>query len=199
MRYLSGALAALAMACCPSIQPALAGPETDPSRQNVFVMGGAFTTGYFVDTFAFWEDHYDDNRFAGVGYQYFFLDYAGGLRLGAEVGAGLRWGDSTSTEIWGGMVARYDGFQLGGFSISPAVTFGLSATTGPVGVEADRAASTGSNAPVLYYLAPEIAVSHESAPNLELLARVQHRSGGFGTIARIDASNALVVGLRYKF
>lgn len=199
MRHLPRALAALGLVGFCLSHPAYAEPTDDVSNQNVFVMGGTFITGYVQDTFAFWDDHYEDNRFASVGYQYFFQNYPEGVRLGAEVGIGIRFGDSTSAEFWAGLVARYEAIRLGDFSISPAITFGLSATTGTIGIEAERAADIGRSVPILYYLGPEISVSHAAQPNLELLARVQHRSGGFGTIAPIDASNAAVVGLRYKF
>ena len=199
MRFLPpGALFALASLCL--VQPAVADPTDQPSNQNVFVLGGQFTTGHFEDTFRFWEDHYEDNFFGGVGYQYFFYNYTGGFQLGAEAGLGVRLGDQSSAELWGGLVARYDSLiEVGGFSVSPAITFGLSAVTNTIGIETERAADIHGGAPILYYLAPEVSIAHEAFPNLELLARVQHRSGGFGTIAHIDGSNAATIGLRYKF
>lgn len=199
MRYFPSVLTALGMAGLCLSHPALAAPLDDLPNQNVFVMGGTFITGYVQDTFAFWDDHYEENYFGGVGYQYFFQNYPEGVRLGAEVGLGLRLGESSSVEIWAGLVARYEAIRLGDFSISPAITGGFSATTGTIGVETERAAELGRGVPILYYMGPEISVSHAAYPNLEVLARVQHRSGGFGTIAPIDASNAAVIGLRYKF
>lgn len=201
MRYFPpSALPALGLACLFLAQPALADPAEQPVNQNAFILGGQFSTGWFQDTFRFWEDHYEPNFLVGFGYQYFFYTYPAGFQLGAEAGLGVRGGEHSSAELWGGLVARYDGLiEAGGFSVSPAITFGLSAVTGTVGVETQRAADINRSVPILYYLGPEIAISHEAFPDLELLARVQHRSGGFGTIAPIDGSNAATLGLRYKF
>jgi hypothetical protein len=199
MRYLPSALSVLGLTGFCLAPPVFAAPLDDVPNQNVFIMGGTFISGYVQDTFAFWDDHYEENYFGGVGYQYFFQNYPEGVRIGAEVGLGLRLGESSSAELWAGLVARYEAFRLGDISISPAITFGLSGTTGTIGVETERAAELGRGVPILYYMGPEISVSHAAHPNLEVLARVQHRSGGFGTIAPIDGSNAAVLGLRYKF
>lgn len=173
-------------------------PSFAQSDQNVFVLGGRFQTGHIQDTFRFWEDHYEDNFFAGVGYQHFIHQYDG-FRLGGEIGLGVRAGDRASAELWFGAVARYDGLHIGDLNISPALTAGFSLVTDTIGIETERAAELGHGVPFLYYLGPEIAVSHAQNPNMELVVRVHHRSGGFGTIAAIDASNAATAGLRYKF
>lgn len=171
-----------------------------PTSHNVFVMGGPFTTGFFGDAFRFWENHYESNFFAGVGYQYFLWEDDGGFKLGAEFGLGLRLGDRSSVEAWAGAVGRFDVFEIGDVNITPSLTFGLSAVTDSIGAETIRATEAGfSSVPVFFYMGPEIAVSHDAYPDLELLARVHHRSGGFGTIAPVDGSNAAVLGLRYKF
>ncbi|WEJ33768.1 hypothetical protein [Devosia sp. SD17-2] len=176
--------------------PALA-QATD--EQNVFVMGGPFTSGYFSDAFLLWEDHYESNFFAGVGYQYFMYEHSGGFKLGAEAGLGVRLGDRSSAELWAGLVGRLDMFQIGDIRITPSITAGFSVVTDTIGVETERAAKLGHDIPFLYYLGPEIAVSHVGYPELEAFGRIHHRSGGFGTIAEIDGSNAVVMGLRYKF
>jgi hypothetical protein len=188
--------ASSALALMLSSLPAIA--QSDDSNQNVFVLGGQFTTGYIQDTFRFWEDHYEDNFFAGIGYQHFIYEYED-FSLGGEIGIGLRAGERSSAEVWAGVVARYDGFQIGDITISPALTAGFSFVTDTIGIETERAATLGYGVPFLYYLGPEVSVSHASLPNLELLARVHHRSGGFGTIAPIDAANAATIGLRFKF
>lgn len=169
------------------------------TEQNVFVMGGPFTNGYFSDAFLVWEDHYESNFFAGVGYQYFLYEHSGGFKLGAEAGLGVRVGDRSSAELWAGLVGRVDMFQIGDIRITPSITAGFSVVTDTIGVETERADKLGHAVPLLYYLGPEIAVSHVGHPELEAFGRIHHRSGGFGTIAEIDGSNAVVLGLRYKF
>ncbi len=188
---------ALALCLAISATPALAQSGED-RNENVFVMGGPFSTGYFGDTILFWQDHYESNFFAGVGYQRFFYEYQS-FKLGVETGFGLRLGSPSSAEIWGGAVARLTEFNVGDFVIAPSVTFGLSVVTDTIGVETQRAQQLGHDVPVLYYLSPEISISNINTPEWEAFGRIQHRSGGFGTIADIDGSNAAVLGLRYKF
>jgi hypothetical protein len=189
------AAAVLGIGALCAASPALA----QPADQSVFVMGGPFTTGHFEDTFLFWQDHYESNFFAGLGYQHFLYAYQGGFQLGVEAGFGLRLGESASIELWAGPVARLTTFTIGDISITPAVTAGISVVSNTIGTEAQRAAEIGDPARVLYYLGPEISVSHAAYPEFEGFFRVQHRSGGWGTIAEIDGSNAAVLGLRYKF
>lgn len=166
--------------------------------ESVFVMGGPFTRANFGETFSLWDNEYEQNFVVGAGYQR-FLYTNGAFGLGVEAGFGLRAGEDTSAEVWAAGVARLTNFDIGALNITPSVIFGLSATTGMVGVEAERVAELGREVPVLFYFTPEIAVSSDTNPNWEAFARIQHRSGGFGTIAKIDASNAPVVGFRYKF
>jgi hypothetical protein len=177
--------------------PAVA-QEAERPDESVFVMGGAFAGVHFSDAFAVFNDHYESNRFLGVGYQRIFYEY-NSFQLGAEVGLGLRLGQPSSAELWGGAVAKLSTFEVGPLNITPSITFGLSAVTDTIGIETERAERLGRAVPVLYYLSPEIAVSSDAAPEWEAFTRLQHRSGGFGTIAKIDGSNAVVLGLRYKF
>lgn len=198
MLLFARAALALGMATLCLTPAAQAQSEPQNQDQNVFVMGGPFTTGYFGDAFFFWDDHYESNFFAGVGYQHFFHHYES-FKLGVEAGIGLRQGTQTSAELWGGLVAGLTEFSFGDITITPSITAGLSVVTDTIGVETDRADKLGRDVPILYYLAPEIAISHAAHPEWETFARIQHRSGGFGTIANIDGSNAAVIGLRFKF
>ncbi len=196
MKRFHSALLTLCLATASA--PALGEPLTEANDENLFVMGGPFTTGFFGDTFLFWQDHYESNMFLGAGYQRFFYEYES-FQLGLEAGIGLRLGSPNSAEFWGGAVARLTRFTFGDIAVTPSVTFGLSVVTDTIGIETDRAAQLGHDVPVLYYLSPEISFSNVNNPEWEVFGRIQHRSGGFGTIADIDGSNAAVVGLRYKF
>lgn len=188
--------ATVALAATGTVGPALA---QSGNEQNVFVMGGPFASGYFSDAFLVWRDHYESNFFGGVGYQYFMYEHSGGFKLGAEAGLGVRVGDRSSAELWAGLVGRLDMFQIGDLRITPSITAGFSIVTDTIGVETERAEKLGHAVPFLYYLGPEIAVSHVGSPGLEAFGRIHHRSGGFGTIAEIDGSNAVVLGLRMKY
>lgn len=179
-----------------SAAPANADPIVDGS--NVFFFAGRFQSEWVWETAAFWRDHYEPNSFMGAGYQTFFADLPANFHAGVELGAGLRLGSDVSTEVWGGFVLKNDGVTLGDFTLSPSITAGLSLVSDTVGVETQRAAAVGQNVSALFYLGPEIAVSHAALPGLEAFARIQHRSGGYGALADIDGSNAATVGVRFK-
>jgi hypothetical protein len=190
-------LSATAVALGLLVGTASAQDATSSADENVFVMGGPFASDYFSDVVTPWDNSYESNFFVGVGYQRFIHEYSG-FKFGFEAGVGLRAGYQSSVELWGGAVGRFGMFQFGDISITPSITAGLSMVTDTIGVETERAARINKSVPVLYYLAPEIAVSNAQHPEFEGFMRIQHRSGGFGTIAEIDGSNAVVLGLRYK-
>lgn len=178
--------------------PAQAQSLSETNNDALFVFGGPLTSGYFSDAIQPWAWALESNAFVGVGYQRFFYEYQS-FELGFEAGLGVRIGSPISGEAWAGLVGRLTEFEIGPVNITPSITGGLSVVTDTIGVESTRTAAAGQSATLLYYLAPEVAISHDDHPDWEAFGRVQHRSGGFGTIANIDGSNALTVGLRYKF
>lgn len=190
---------ALAMAA--SVTTGLAAERID--RSAAFVLGGRYHTEHQEDMFnplgPFGMD-YEDNFLLGGGYQRFFLT-SSGLSFGWEVGTALRFGEDVSGELWGGGVLRYDGLVLGDVRISPAISFGLSAVTNTMGVEAEREAFTaGGDATLLFYSGPEINLSWKDNPNMEVFMRVQHRSGGWGALGEMgDGANANSVGMRWHW
>ncbi|RYE72312.1 MAG: hypothetical protein EOP19_30720 [Hyphomicrobiales bacterium] len=170
-----------------------------PYDEAVFFFGGRFHKDWFGDGFMPWTVDWDDTYLVGAGYQRTLLDYKD-IRLGAEVGiAGRFAADGSSAELWAALYGRYDGFVFGNVRVSPLFSLGLSYATGTQGYEADRMAAWGKNEPFLIYLGPEIALSLVDQPQWEAFTRFHHRSGGFGLIADLDASNVITAGVRYKF
>jgi hypothetical protein len=186
--------------------------------RDVFFFGGFFHEDYFTQSFTVWSTKWEPNIFVGGGYQQFFWRW-GPMRLGGEAGFGGRFnvnGETTflngtesfppaSAELWGGLVARFDGFDLGPVHLTPAMTAGLSAVTGLIGSEAVRASThpfdrLGTGGKLLFYLGPELSFSMpQYNPDVEVFVRLQHRSGGFGTLMDLDGSNADAIGVRWKF
>jgi hypothetical protein len=174
-------------------------PVADPSYdRDVFFFAGRFQNLDFGHSFVPFNAPYNSDSVFGGGYQQFFSNW-NGFKLGAEVGLAARFSNQVSAELWGGVVGRYDGWALGPVRISPALTFGLSAVSGYVTTEADQVPIIGKGVPILFYLGPELNFSLADHPNIEAFIRIQHRSGGYGTIAKIDAANADTLGLRWKF
>jgi hypothetical protein len=82
------------------------------------------------------------------------------------------------------------------------------ATTAAIGDGLSYATSTakleeemhGKNSPFLNYLMLELAFALPETPRWNLVVRLHHRSGIFGLFDGIEgASNAVAVGLKYKF
>jgi hypothetical protein len=196
-------IATLAFAAQPAQAQLLGGPGTtdvDYSR-DVFFFGGRFQSGVFHDTFLFWNSTYEDNYFIGAGYQEFVASPGWGWHVGIELGLGLRVGtaEPSSFETWFGYLVRNDGFTLGDtFRISPALTAGVSATSGTTGIETVRAGWHNRDVRLLFYLGPEISVTYLPMPDFEAFFRIQHRSGLYGVMAPVDGSNAATFGIRYK-
>lgn len=106
-----------------------------------------------------------------------------------------------ATEFWAGRKLRWERLHVGGgVLLELAGTVGLSAVTRFLGRERQRAIDEDGDAHLLYYFAPELGLSFERLPSLELVVRVPHRSGGDRTLGHMEEGyNADVVGVRYSF
>jgi len=167
--------------------------------EAVFFFGGQFHKDWFVDSFTPWNATFDDTYLIAAGYQRTWLDWKD-VRIGTEIGISGRIGSAASSaEIWGAVYGRYDGFVVGNFRFSPLFSIGLSYATGTQGYEGERMNVWGRYQPLLVYLGPEIAFSLVDQPQWEAFTRFHHRSGAYGLIADMDASNAVTAGIRYKF
>jgi hypothetical protein len=83
--------------------------------------------------------------------------------------------------------------------ITPALTFGASAVTDTMGVEAEREAGDGLPGDLLFYLSPEISVSAADHPETEMFWRLHHRSGAWNTFGGGGSANATMIGIRTSF
>ena len=156
-----------------------------------------------------------DNYIVGGAYQRDFIQFSNGILIGAEVGIADRFGTyeiccdtvvrsnrvAHSAELWGGVSLRHDGLPLFDMlRISPGFVFGLSAISSPIGQEGLHQIDHQGSAKVLFYLGFDLAFSLTSSPNTELVFRIQHRSGGYGTLGGMkEGNNANVVGIRHRF
>jgi len=200
LKFAAAACAALFLGLSAPVLAAGSTESTSSLKDNaIFAFGGRFYEETFFTGARPWAVTYEDNYVFGAGYQQFWLNHPAGLRIGGEVGASIRAGDSFSAEGWAGIVARFDGLVIGDtFAISPSVTFGLTAETAPVGIEAQNRGKGDST--LLFYIGPEINVSTVDNPDTEVFWRIQHRSGAWGTLGDMaDGANATTFGVRWKF
>ena len=172
---------------------------TPPPPNGVLLFAGQFTTVDIIRSLLPTAPH-ESNYIAGGAYERDFFQQ-GGFALGTEIGVAERFGMGSSFEGWAGVNVRYTAFVfLNSVRVIPGITVGFSAITRPVGIEAEREAAAQGNAKLLGYLGPELAVSFVNYPNLELVYRLQHRSGAGGTIGKLsDTANANVFGIRFRF
>lgn len=167
--------------------------------EAVFFFGGRFHKDWFVDSLHPWDVNWDDTYLLAAGYQRTWLDWKD-VRIGVEVGiAGRLNSAASSAEIWGAIYGRYDGFVVGNFRFTPLFSIGISYATGTQGYEQVRMNEWGRYQPILVYLGPEFAFSLVDQPQWEVFTRFHHRSGAYGLIADMDASNVVTAGVRYKF
>ena len=188
-------------------------------KQSVFGFAGRTNSGNLGSTFAFGIGNpgtiFFDNYIVGGAYQRDFIQFNSEILIGAEVGIADQFGTyriccdtvvrsdgvAHSAELWGGVSFRHEGPTLfDTLRVSPGVVFGLSAISNPIGQEGLNQIAHQGSAKVLFYLGFDLAFSLASAPNTELVFRIQHRSGGYGTLGGMkEGNNANVVGIRHRF
>jgi hypothetical protein len=204
----------------PSYLPTWFGLAPQPElKQSAFIFGGRTNSGNLGSTFAYGVAapglKFYDNYILGGAYQRDFYQFNSGLLIGAEVGLADRFGNYRiccdtivysdavvhSAELWGGAFLRHQGIALfDTVRISPGVVFGLSAISNPIGQEGEHQIVHQGSARALFYLGFDLAFALEKSPNTELVFRIHHRSGAYGTLGALkEGNNANVIGIRQRF
>jgi hypothetical protein len=174
-------------------------PMTNPTN-SLFVFGGVLNSGNLGQTVLVFGNKYESSGIAGAAFRSEFVQLPNKFDIGAEIGTGLRFGDGTSGEFWGGGTLTYRGFDTGKFTVIPTGVFGLSAITNTTGVEKARAIQHSGNETLLFYLGLEVAFTTPQWQGWEVVYRVHHRSGGYELLGHvIEGHNANVIGLRHYF
>jgi len=188
-------------------------------KQSVFGFVGRTDSGNLGSTFVYGlnapQIMFYDNYIVGGVYQRDFFQFNSGLIVGAEVGLADRFGhysvccDTTvysnsmvnSAELWGGASFRTKGLALfDTVQISPGFVFGLSFISNPIGQEGEHQIVHQGSANMLFYLGFDLAFALTKLPDTELVFRIQHRSGAYGTLGGLrEGNNANVIGIRQRF
>jgi hypothetical protein len=188
-------------------------------KQSVFGFVGRTDSGNLGSTFVYGvgapERIFYDNYIVGGAYQRDFFQFNSGLLIGAEVGLADRFGHYSiccdtivysnnvvqSAEFWGGASFRTQALALfDTIKVSPGFVFGLSLISNPIGQEAEHQIVHDGSAKLLFYLAFDLAFALTKLPDTELVFRIQHRSGAYGTLGAMkEGNNANVVGIRQRF
>lgn len=116
------------------------------------------------------------------------------------MGAGKRFGFLDEGEIWGAVYVRWKAFPWSEYlRTTVAVSTGLNYATDVPVFEKLRTRGPGNQ--LLHYLSPELTLGLPSQPNLDLILRFHHRSGGNLAIFNHTGGAAQygTMGLRYRF
>jgi hypothetical protein len=188
-------------------------------KQSAFGFVGRTNSGNLGSTFVYGlnapQIMFYDNYIVGGAYQRDFFQFNSGLIVGAEVGLADRFGHYSiccdtivysngmvnSAEFWGGASFRTQGLAMfDTVRISPGFVFGLSFISNPIGQEGEHQIVHQGSAKMLFYLGFDLAFALTKLPDTELVFRIQHRSGAYGTLGGLrEGNNANVIGIRQRF
>jgi hypothetical protein len=171
-----------------------------PRLDSVLLFGGTLTNGNMGVSLNAFHVPYEHNHIVGGAYDHDFLTLPHGWVFSGQIGMADRFGDGNSGELWFGPRLRATIPVFDVLYISPALTAGLSAITNCIGIECQRAIDHNGNPHLLFYFSPEIALTLQRYPDVDLVYQLHHRSGLDGTLGRMEEGmNANVVGVRYHF
>ncbi len=187
------------------------GPCAGDCRLHLYA--GRFIVDYGLKTYGLdgfeplWDSNWADSGIVAAAVSRPVVSFGEYARIDAELGAAQRFGEATSQEIWAALYLRWTYFPWNDYlHTSIGVSTGLSYALRLDALEvAQSTTRTGSN--LMHFLSPEIAFSLPDRPDVELVLRIHHRSGGGRFIL---GKNALfnetdggaqygTVGLRFRF
>lgn len=208
--YLKLTVCAAAFACA-FLSTSAGAQQANSPNAVTFLVGRGTDTDFTTIISTPWETHFVDLTMLGVTYSYRLgtlnelfdsdtLGYFGDhLTVEPEAGAAYRWGLESQGEFWGSLYFRYDGLPWNDTIYTTlALNTGLSILTESSDFERDR--SDGDSSLVLHNFSPEITFADPDYKDIELVVRLHHRSGIFGTIDGVYSGSTFVAtGLRFRF
>lgn len=147
-----------------------------------------------------WQWHTKDSTLVSGSLSREILTYEDYFAFETEVGIGKRFGGQNEWEFWSALYGRWKKFPWNDYvRTSVALSTGVNYATDVSGWE--KLKSPGHTSEVLHYLSPEITFGLPSQPNLDLVFRFHHRSGGsLGVFNNTGGgSQYQTVGLRYHW
>lgn len=147
-----------------------------------------------------WNWNTKDSTLVSGAFNREILTYSDVFAFETEVGVGKRFGLQDEWEVWGALYARWKSFPWNDYlRTTVALSTGLNYATGISGLE--RKKSEDHQSKVLHYLSPEITFGLPDRPDIDLVFRFHHRSGGdLGVFNDTGGgSQYQTVGLRYRW
>jgi hypothetical protein len=176
----------------------------DP-QWSAMVFGGASAgrTRMIELVVAPWSGDYADNYFVGAAATRRLARFNANWTVDLEIGAGYRFMQVNAPEAWTAVFLRYDGFPWNNrITTTVGMGTGVSLVERVSEIEKDAGAHHGhpNGSKLLQYLAPEITFAAPERRNSDLVFRVHHRSGVFGTYDGIrGGSNVVTLGFRQRW
>ena len=188
------------------------GRQTTVAMTSAFGIGNPFSGHFgFVPLIPIWDWPWGDTALLGVALSHDLVSIGigpldGAVRIDGELGIAQRLGGQTETELWAALYLRWTKFPWNRFvPTTIGLSTGLNWASGISDFE--RAESgNGEGSQLLHYLSPEITFGLPGRPDVELVARFHHRSGGgdfFGPGSIFNNTESgthfQTVGLRFRF
>lgn len=168
------------------------GSYVEDGMQKVLIDEPAFPTSW---------DFNSSDRFVAFTLSRRVATILSRIDIEPEVGFGRRFGRQEGVfELWGAVYGRYRGFPWDEWlTTTIALSTGLNWASEVSDLEAERSNDTGGYQ-WQHFFSPEVTFALPSRPDVELLFRLHHRSGGYGLINDAGgASQYGTVGLRWRF
>ncbi|KQT58226.1 hypothetical protein ASG52_22530 [Methylobacterium sp. Leaf456] len=147
-----------------------------------------------------WDWRWGSSTFVGGAFSREVVRFDRFAAIETEVGVGKRFGSLHEGEGWGALYFRWKWFPWDAYlRTTLGISIGLNYATGVPVFEARRAGVEGQN--LLHYLSPELTFGLPSRPDLDLIFRFHHRSGGDLPFFNRAGGGAQygTVGLRYRW
>ena len=148
-----------------------------------------------------WQWRYKDSYLVAGTLSREVVAYRDWAAIELEAGVGQRFGFLQEGEAWGAMYFRWKWFPWNEYlRTTVAISTGLNYATDVPPYERFRTDSPKSPR-TLHFLSPEITFGLPSAPNVDLVLRLHHRSGGRANIFNSASGGAQygTAGIRYRF
>jgi len=180
------------------VTPLHAGEEKEGKLYSLAVYGGKLTTNNWEDFFGFGDRlNFENSYMMAVALSRRIGTYKkkASFEIEGQVVRHFNWQDHW--ELNALVSARWESFFWDKY-VDTSIAFGLGpsfATTEPeIEILTD-----GSTSRFLIYWMMELALGLPEYPNIAFITRLHHRSTGFGLITDKGGSNALAIGIKYKF
>lgn len=178
--------------------PLQAGEEKEEKLYSLNVYGGKLTTNNWEDFFGFGKKlNFENSYFTAVAVSRLIGRYEkkASFEIEGQVVRHFNW--QNHWEINALVTARWESFFWDKY-VDTSIAFGLGPSFATAEPEIEIL-TDGSTSRFLIYWMLELALGLPEYPNIAFITRLHHRSGGFGLINDKGGSNALAIGIKYKF